>query len=104
MEQSQVIREIKVAKLHPDKIERYEQLHRDIPAGNVKHMQEGGMISLRIFREGLTLFMIVEKDPTLELPDRVIDQALGEEWHRVTGECFAEFWRDATEIYRFARV
>lgn len=95
--------EIKVAHLQPDQVDRYEQLHRDIPAGNEKHMREAGIVSLRIFREGLTLFMIVESDPSLAIPDRVIDIQLEEEWHRLTGECFSSIWQDAKEIYRFQR-
>ncbi|MCD9023512.1 L-rhamnose mutarotase [Cohnella silvisoli] len=94
------ITEIKVAHLHPDQVERYEQLHRDIPAMNEKHMREAGIVSLRIFREGLTLFMIVESDPSQALPERVIDHHLEEEWHRLTGVCFSEIWQDACEIYR----
>ncbi|WP_152392008.1 L-rhamnose mutarotase [Paenibacillus guangzhouensis] len=94
------VTEIKVAHLHPDQVQRYEQLHRDIPAGNERHMREAGIVSLRIFREGLTLFMIVESDPSLALPDRVIDHALEEEWHLLTGKCFSKVWRDASEIYQ----
>jgi len=97
------VTEIKVAHLHPDQVERYEQLHRDIPAGNEQHMREAGIISLRIFREGLTLFMVVESDPSLALPDRVIDHELEEEWHRLTGECFSYIWWDASEIYKLHR-
>ncbi|MFC5406345.1 L-rhamnose mutarotase [Cohnella soli] len=52
--------EVKVAQLHPERVERYEQLHRDIPEVKERHMRETGIVSLRIFREGLTLFMIVE--------------------------------------------
>lgn len=97
------VSEIKVAHLHPDQVERYEQLHRDIPAGNEQHMQEAGIVSLRIFREGLTLFMIVESDSSLALPDRVIDHQLEEEWHRLTGECFSKTWQDASEIYQLPK-
>lgn len=95
------ITEIKVAHLHPDQVERYEQLHRDIPAGIEKHIREAGTVSLRIFREGLTLYMIIESDPSLLIPDRVIDNMLEEEWHRLTGECFSKTWQDASEVYRF---
>ncbi|MFC5404066.1 L-rhamnose mutarotase [Cohnella soli] len=95
--------QVKVARLHPDQVERYEQLHRDIPADNEKHMREAGIASLRIFREGLTLFMIVESDPSLVVPDRVVDLQLEEEWHRLTGECFASFWQDAVGVYRLER-
>ncbi|MCC3375926.1 L-rhamnose mutarotase [Cohnella sp. REN36] len=95
--------QVKVAFLHPDQVERYEQLHRDIPAGNEKHMREAGIVSLRIYREGLTLFMIVESDPSLALSDRLVDERLEEEWHRLTGECFSKIWQDASEIYRLHR-
>ena len=95
------VTEIKVAHLHPHQVQRYEQLHRNIPAGNEKHMRESGIVSLRIFREGLTLFMIVESDPSLALPGWVIDRQLEEAWHRLTGECFSKTWRDASEIYKF---
>lgn len=91
--------EIKVAHLLPEQVERYEQLHRDIPAANEKHMREAGIVSLRIFREGLILFMIVESDSSIALPDRVIDHQLEEEWHRLTGECFSKVWQDAYEVY-----
>ncbi len=94
---------IKVAHLHADQVERYEQLHRDIPAGNEKHMREAGIVSLRIFREGLILFMIVETDLSLEIPTRIVDQQLEEEWRRLTSACFSSFWQDANEIYRFQR-
>ena len=97
------VTEIKVAHLHPDQVERYEQLHRDIPAGNEQHMREAGIVSLRIFREGLTLFMIVESDSSLALPDRVIDHQLEEEWHRLTGECFSKTWQDTSEIYQLPK-
>ena len=91
--------DVKVAYLLPDQVELYEQLHRDIPAGNEKHMREAGITSLRMFREGLTLFMIVESDPSLAVPDRVIDHQLEEDWHRLTGQCFSKIWQDASEIY-----
>ena len=97
------IMEVKVAQLHPEQVERYEQLHRDIPAANEKHMREAGIVSLRIFREGLTLFMIVESDPSQAIPDRVVDQQLEEAWHRQTGECFSQIWQDAVEVYRLDR-
>ncbi|MGZ9583203.1 L-rhamnose mutarotase [Paenibacillus marinisediminis] len=98
-----VITEVRVAQLHPDQVERYEQLHREIPAGNEKHMREAGIVSLRIFREGLVLFMIVESDSSLALPDRIVDQRLEEEWHRLTGECFSKTWQVASEVYRLHR-
>ncbi|QJD86842.1 L-rhamnose mutarotase [Cohnella herbarum] len=94
------ITQVKVAHLHPDQVMRYEQLHREIPAGNEKHMREAGIVSLRIFREGYTLFMIVESDPSSAIPDQVIDHQLEEEWHRLTGVCFSEMWKDASEVYR----
>jgi len=63
-------------------------------------MREAGIVSLRIFRERRTLFMIVESDSSLALPDRFIDHALEEEWHRLTGECFSQGWRETSEIYQ----
>ncbi|WP_308635297.1 L-rhamnose mutarotase [Paenibacillus silvisoli] len=93
----------KVAKLHPNKVDLYQQLHDEIPPANLKHMQEAGIVSLRIFREGSTLFMVVESDMALEMPNRVVDQAVEERWKTLTGECFAEFWQDAGEIYIFSR-
>ncbi|KRF39119.1 hypothetical protein ASG93_23425 [Paenibacillus sp. Soil787] len=94
--------EIKIAKLHSGQIEQYEQLHRNIPAAIEKNLREKGITSLRIFREGSTLVMIVDIDPDMEKKDRLIDEAIQSEWNRLTGNCFADFWKDATEIYRLA--
>lgn len=94
---------VKIAKLHPDKVEFYQKLHDEIPELNKKHMQEAGIVSLRIFREGLTLFMIVESDPALAVQGRYIDQAAEARWHELTGECFSQIWEDADEIYTFVR-
>lgn len=93
----------KIAKLHPDQVERYQQLHDEIPMENERHMQESGIISLRIFGSGLTLFMIVETDSALETPDRFIDLAAEQRWHDLTGICFSEKWEDMKEVYTFMR-
>ncbi|AZN43146.1 L-rhamnose mutarotase [Paenibacillus albus] len=93
---------IRTAKLQPDKVDLYQKLHDGIPDINLKHMREAGIVSLRIFREGLTLFMIVETDSALEVSDRVVARELEERWHRLTGDCFAEFWTDANEIFNFS--
>ncbi|RKP54398.1 L-rhamnose mutarotase [Cohnella endophytica] len=95
--------EVRVAHLRPDQVERYEQLHRNIAPGNEKHMREAGIVSLRIYRDGQVLLMIVESDPTLAIPDRVINHQLEEEWHHLTGNCFSKSWQDASEVYRLQK-
>ena len=80
---------------------RYEQLHAEIPAQNLRHMREGGYRSFRIFRYGTTLVMIIEFDQTLVVPDRVVDEAAEADWHQKTSECFATPWVDALEVFRF---
>lgn len=93
----------KTAKLHADQVEQYEQLHNEIPELNKQYMQESGIISLRIFRDGLNLFMIVEADSKFEVLDRVVDAAVEERWQQLTGACFSEMWVDANEIFTFTR-
>ncbi|WP_054027457.1 L-rhamnose mutarotase [Bacillus sp. FJAT-28004] len=93
----------KIAKLYADQVEHYEQLHNEIPELNKKYMQEAGIISLRIFREGLSLFMIVESDSMLEVPDRFVDPVVEERWQQLTGACFWNTWEDANEIFTFTR-
>lgn len=95
--------EIKIAKLHADQIEQYEQLHRNIPAEIEKHLSERGFTSIRIFRIGTDLVMIMDIDPDTEKKDRVIDEVIVSEWNRLTGDCFAAVWKDATEIYSLSK-
>lgn len=96
--------EIKIAKLHLDQIEEYEQLHRNIPEAIEKHLREMGVTSLRIYREGANLVMIVDKDSETEKKDRMIHEAIVSEWNRLTGNCFVEFWKDVNEIYSLAPI
>ncbi|NIK78746.1 L-rhamnose mutarotase [Paenibacillus castaneae] len=95
--------ECKIAKLYADQVEHYEQLHNEIPELNKKYMQEAGIISLRIFRDGLSLFMIVESDSTFEVQGRFVDPVVERRWQQLTGACFSEMWVDANEIFTFTR-
>ncbi|OAB32499.1 hypothetical protein PMSD_16040 [Paenibacillus macquariensis subsp. defensor] len=93
----------KIAKLYADQVKHYEQLHNEIPERNKKYMQEAGIISLRIFRDGVSLFMVVEADSMFEAPERFVDPVVEERWQQLTGACFSEMWVDANEIYAFTR-
>lgn len=85
--------EIKIAKLHPDQIEQYEQLHTNMPAEMDQVLRERFTL-IRLFRVGTDLVMIQDIDPGLEKKDRTFDEAIVSEWNRLVGN-----WRDVTEIY-----
>ncbi len=89
----------RIARLKPERIAEYEKLHDEIPGIIERMLREAGYAQLRIFREGVVLFMVLEHDEALAVPDRLIDDAAEAEWQRVTGACFEQFWQAAAEIY-----
>lgn len=92
-------REIRVARLHRDKIEEYQHLHDRIPEQNIKHIVEAGLADLQIFLLEDLLIMITELDPSQVITDRVIDEQVEKEWHEKTGICFESVWQNADKIF-----
>jgi len=90
---------IMLATLHPESIQRYQDLHDALPAANRRNMLEGGYQSLTIHRLGLTLVMILEIDEGRALPNRGVDLDAEQRWHDLTAPCFAVPWQDMTLIY-----
>jgi len=90
---------VKMAILHPDSVQRYQDLHDALPEANRRNMLEGGYRSLTIHRIGLTLVMTLEIDESAALPNRVVDLDAEQRWHDLTAPCFAQPWQDLTLIY-----
>ncbi|QGQ94568.1 L-rhamnose mutarotase [Paenibacillus psychroresistens] len=90
---------LRVATLHPDKIDEYERLHNEIPEMNIKHIREAGYAKLQIFRQGLQLMMYLEWDSTTEIPDRFVDEEVEAAWHRLTEPCFSRTWEEVPMIF-----
>lgn len=89
-----------IAKLKPDKVEAYERLHADQPAEIAARLADEGFVHLDIYRSGLSLFMTWEVDASLANPNRVVREEAEREWERLTGECFAEPWRQVPVIFK----
>jgi len=90
---------IKIATLHPESVQRYQDLHDALPEANRRHMLEGGYQSLTIHRHGLTLVMILEVDERKALSGRVVDREAEQRWHDLTAPCFAQPWQDLSLVY-----
>lgn len=93
--------ELKIAELHPDQIEAYERLHREIPEANLLGLLEGGYRTVRIHRIGTLLVMRVEHDEARRCRPSAQAEAAALEWKHLTERMFARLWADATEVFRF---
>src|SRR4051794_20390148 len=96
-----ITRKLRVATLHPDKIEEYERLHNEIPEQNKKHIRESGYKRLQIFRQGTQLMMYLEWDTSAVILNRQIDEEAEEQWMRLTESCFAKMWEEVPIIFNF---
>ncbi|MBP1993188.1 L-rhamnose mutarotase [Paenibacillus eucommiae] len=92
---------LRVAVLHPDKIEEYERLHNEIPEQIERHMKEAGCKKLHIFRQGTHLWMYVELDESEAVAGRIVDEEMEREWHALTGDCFVNMWQEVPMVYSF---
>ncbi|MFC5470513.1 L-rhamnose mutarotase [Cohnella suwonensis] len=89
-----------VATLKPDMAERYERLHANQPEEIAAQLADKGFVHLDIYRSGMTLYMTWEVDPDLAIPNRMTREEAEREWDRLTGECFAEPWRQVPVIFK----
>ncbi|GMX63733.1 hypothetical protein Elgi_32260 [Paenibacillus elgii] len=92
-------REIRIARLHRDRIADYRHLHDHIPQQIIKHLSEAGYTDLQIYLLDDCLVMLTEHDQTQIIPDRTIDEQAEKEWHKTTGRCFESFWQQAENIF-----
>jgi len=93
--------EVRIAKLHENKIDEYERLHREMPEAIKRNMMQAGISDLRIYRDGVWLLMIVKREERPIASDGEIDETTEREWQKETGECFAGFWREAGLVYEY---
>ncbi|WP_276353264.1 L-rhamnose mutarotase [Cohnella caldifontis] len=95
-------RSLWVATLREDKVGEYERLHDRLPAEIAAQLRDKGFVELNIYRDDLTLYMTWETDPALAVPDRVVREQAEREWDRLTGDCFAESWRQVPPLFRLS--
>ncbi len=89
-----------IATLKPDKVEAYERLHANQPAEIAAQLADKGFVHLDIYRSGLSIYMTWEVDASLAKPNRLVREEAEREWERLTGECFAEPWRQMPLIFK----
>ncbi|OCT11729.1 hypothetical protein A8709_28045 [Paenibacillus pectinilyticus] len=94
-----VKREIRVARLHRERIADYRSLHDHIPRQIVKHLIEAGYTKVQLYLHEDCLIMLTEYDQTQMIPDRTIDEQAEKEWHHKTGLCFETFWQQSEHIF-----
>jgi hypothetical protein len=64
-------------------------------------MRQRGTLALRIYRQGTTLIMTVERDLSVIPDPGKIDQAADHLWRQLTSPCFEQPWQEFTEIFAF---
>ena len=90
-----------IARLNPDKIALYEQIHDEMTAVHADSIRSN-YHRLDIFRIDEVLIMLVERRPEPLSPATDEDKARGERWHASLAECFAEGWRPSELIFSLA--
>lgn len=93
--------EVRIAKLYESKTDEYERMHREMPKAIKRNMMQVGISDLRIYRDGVWLLMIVEREERPIASDGEIDETSEREWQKETGECFAGFWREAGLVFEY---
>lgn len=87
------------ARLLKDRIDRYRELHDQIPEQIERHLREDGIVSLDIYLDGDAVMMIVRRNPNQSAAHKNFDEKLEQWWQRETGQCFETFWQPSTPIY-----
>lgn len=87
-----------IARLHPDKIALYEQIHDSMTPPHADSIRRG-YERLDIHRHGNLLVMLTERKPGPPPEPTPEETATAERWHASLAECFAEFWQPADEIF-----
>jgi hypothetical protein len=87
-----------IARLHPDKIALYEQIHDGMTQSHADSIRRG-YEPLDIYRRGDLLVMLTERKPGPPPEPTAEEKATAERWHASLAECFAEFWQPADEIF-----
>ncbi|MDG0791820.1 L-rhamnose mutarotase [Cohnella ginsengisoli] len=95
-------RSLWVATLRADKVEDYERLHARLPAEIAAQLGDKGFVRLDIYRHGLALFMTWEVDPGRAKAGRIVRESAERAWDRLTGDCFAESWRQVPLLFRLS--
>jgi hypothetical protein len=93
--------DIRVARLHPDRIALYEAIHDGMTAEHAAATR-ARYARIDIFRLGDILVMIVEPAAGPVLPPDAREQEMTRDWHACLAECFAEPWRVAAPIFCLA--
>jgi L-rhamnose mutarotase len=88
-----------LATLSPGKIDRYRELHDQIPEQIERHLREDGIVSLEIYLTDDKAIMVVRRNPSHAEPHRNFDEKLEQWWQQETGQCFESFWQASPLIY-----
>ena len=91
--------QLRVAELHPEQIERYEQLHREIPRANLEGIYRAGVGKMQIFRHGNLLVMYTEENEASVQPPTPETEAAGQRWRTLTEPLFSQPWADVPLIF-----
>lgn len=87
-----------VARLKPDQVERYVEIHRSMAAAQAEGLRRRFAL-LDIFRWDDKLVMAVRRRPgALELTSAEI--ALERQWQGPLSDCFAEAWQLLQPVFR----
>jgi hypothetical protein len=93
-----------IARLRPDKIARYEQIHAEQDVDHKASMWRAGYRYLEIWRCGEHLVLAAERVPMSERNPIPGDEEVARAWHAALRDCFAEDWQPLTAIYRFGNT
>lgn len=94
------MRRVAIARLKPDQIARYEDLHASFPAANRAEMRAAGFDVVDIYRAGDVLAMIVEISGPID--PGFAESSLDRAWQAMVGPCLAQSWQDARPVFTLA--
>lgn len=86
-----------VAVLKPECVEQYEAIHRDMTDQDYAQMHDVGISTLRIYRIGLTLIMVLRTDGRPATLEPIGTRARAN--YDLCEACFAQTWRAADPVF-----
>ncbi len=95
--------ELWIATLLPDKVALYRAQHQPLPTDNMQDLIGLGYALVKIFEEGMDVYMLLVRDSDLAIEDYSPNDRPDSEWRRVTDACFARPWRRIPQIFCFSR-
>lgn len=90
--------EIFVARLHRDKIETYERIHKSMTADHADAVRRR-FSGLDIYRLDDILVMIKHELPGAAPEESASIREEEERWRLAVGECFSQFWQPTDMIF-----